>query len=159
MLLIQNFRRICAAMAVCGWVLFPHAAFGQPAQGPAKITLDQAIQIATQNNHSLLATRTTVLQNQAQEITANLRPNPTLFTDWEYLPLPGVHPNNGLAGYLHDSTEGDIGISYLFERGKKRQHRLQAAKASTAVTRSQITDNERTLTFQVAQLFFNVQLA
>ena len=37
-----------------------------------------------------------------------------------------------------------MGLSYLIERGKKRQHRLQAAKDATAVTRSQVTDNERT---------------
>ena len=46
--------------------------------------------MALQHNHNLLAARTTVQQNQAQEITANLRPNPNLFTDWEYLPL--AHP-------------------------------------------------------------------
>jgi cobalt-zinc-cadmium efflux system outer membrane protein len=121
------------------------------------VTLDQAIQMALQHNHNLLAARTTVPQSEAQEVTANLRPNPTLFTDWEYLPL--VHPNSNIADYLHDSTEGDIGMSYLFERGKKRQHRLRAAKDATAVTRFQVRDNERSLTFQVAQLFINVQLA
>jgi cobalt-zinc-cadmium efflux system outer membrane protein len=131
--------------------------FGQ-AQA-VRITLDQAVEMALRQNHSLLATRTTVQQNQAQEITANLRPNPTLFTDWEYLPLPGVHPDAGIAGYLHDSTEGDIGLSYMFERGKKREHRLQAAKDATAVTRASVVDSERTLTFQTAQLFINVQLA
>ena len=132
------------------------------AQNPApaaSITLDQAIEIALRQNHNLLATRTTVQQNQAQEITANLRPNPTLFTDWEYLPLPGVHPNGGVAGYLHDSTEGDVGLSYLFERGKKRQHRLKAAQDATSVTRATVIDNERTLTYQVTGLFINVQLA
>ena len=41
----------------------------------------------SQHNHTLLAARTKIQQNQAAEITANLRPNPTLFTDWEYLPL------------------------------------------------------------------------
>jgi cobalt-zinc-cadmium efflux system outer membrane protein len=119
--------------------------------------LDQAIQMALEHNHNLLAARTTVQQSEAQEMTANLRPNPTLFTDWEYLPL--VNPGGSIADYLHNSTEGDIGVSYLFERGKKRQHRLQAAKDATAVTRSQVADNERGLTFQVAQLFINVQLA
>jgi cobalt-zinc-cadmium efflux system outer membrane protein len=130
---------------------------GQTASGPGTITLDEAIQIALQHNHNLLAARTTLQQSEAQEVTANLRPNPTLFTDWEYLPL--VHPNGSMLDYLHDSTEGDIGLSYLFERGKKRQHRLQAARDATAVTRSQVADNERGLTFQVAQLFINVQLA
>ena len=138
-------------------ILHPGTACGQAA--PVRITLDQAIELALRQNHSLLANRTNVQQNLAQEITANLRPNPTLFTDWEYLPLPGVHPDAGLAGYLHDSTEGDIGMSYLFERGQKRQNRLRAAKDATAVTRSTVTDNERTLAFQVSQLFYNVQLA
>ena len=144
----------CVAFA---FILHPGTARGQGA--PVRITLDQAIELALQQNHSLLANRTNVQQNLAQEITANLRPNPTLFTDWEYLPLPGVHPDAGLAGYLHDSTEGDLGLSYMFERGQKRQNRLQAAKDATAVTRSTVVDNERTLAFQVAQLFINVQLA
>ena len=114
--------------------------------------------MAMQRNHSLLAARTTVQQSQAQEITANLRPNPTLFTDWEYLPLG--HPNGtGFLDYLHDSTEADIGGSYLFERGQKRQHRLQAAKDATAVAASQVADTERGISFQTAQLFINAQLA
>jgi outer membrane protein, heavy metal efflux system len=126
------------------------------AQGPGKITLDDAIQLGLQHNHNLLAARTTILQSEAEEITANLRPNPVLFADWEYLPLS---PSGQNAAYLHDSTEGDLGLSYLFERGKKRQHRLQAAKDITAQTRSLVADNERTLTFNVASQFFIVQLA
>ena len=133
------------------------AAFGQAPPAPARISLDQAIQLAIQHNHSLLAARTTIVQNQALEIQANVRPNPTLFTDWEYLPL--VPPGNGLASYLHDSTEGDIGLSYTFERGQKRQHRLQAAKDVTDVSRSTVHDNERTIAFGVAQLYINTQLA
>jgi outer membrane protein, heavy metal efflux system len=131
--------------------------FGQTAGGPVAITLDDAIQMAIKHNHSLIAARTQIQQNQALEITAALRPNPTLFTDWEYLPL--THPNGGFASYLHDSTEGDIGMSYLFERGGKRERRIQAAKDATTVSRSQVTDNERSLAFQVATLFINVQLA
>jgi cobalt-zinc-cadmium efflux system outer membrane protein len=134
--------------------------FGQESTGPVKVTLDQAIQLAMQHNHSLLATRTTVQQSLANEVTANLRPNPTLFTDWEYLPLiNGTPSGTGLLSYLHDSTEGDIGISYMFERGQKRQHRVQAAKDVTSVARSQVADAERGLAFQVGQLFINVQLA
>ena len=86
-----------------------------------------------------------------------MRPNPTLFGDWEYLPF--FTPSHWTSQYLHDSTEIDGGLSYLIERGKKRQHRLQAAKDITAMTRSQVEDNERALTFQVASLFVNAQLA
>jgi len=131
---------------------------GQTPAGPSQVTLDDAIRLATQHNHSLQAARTTILQNQALEVQANVRPNPPLFTDWEYLPLPGVNVG-GLASYLHNSTEGDLGLSYLFERGQKRQNRLRAAMDVTAVSRSTVRDNERTLGFQVAQLFYNVQLA
>ena len=146
----------CAVALV--WAIVPRPAAAQTPQAPVTITLDQATQMALAHNHNLLAARTTVQQSEAQEITANLRPNPSIISDWEYLPL--MHPNGiGFLDYLHDSTEGDLGLSYLFERGKKRQHRLQAAKDATAVTRSQVADNERTLTFQVAQLFINVQLA
>jgi len=144
--------------APLAWMLLPHPAGCQTPQAPGAITLDQATRMALAHNHNLLAARTTVQQSEAQEVTANLRPNPSIISDWEYLPL--MHPNGiGFLDYLHDSTEGDLGLSYLFERGKKRQHRLQAARDATAVTRSQVADNERTLTFQVAQLFINVQLA
>jgi outer membrane protein, heavy metal efflux system len=126
------------------------------AQGSARITLDEAIQMALQHNHNLLAARTGIQQSQAEETTANLRPNPSLFADWEYLPLTHSAQNTQ---YLHDSTEGDLGLSYLIERGKKRQHRLQAAKDITAQTISLVADNERGLAFNVASLFVNAQLA
>jgi cobalt-zinc-cadmium efflux system outer membrane protein len=127
------------------------------AQGPVKITLDEATQMALEHNHDLLAARTTIQQSEAEEITANLRPNPVFFTDWDYLPF--FSPSALTSTYLHDSTEADMGLSYLIERGKKRQHRLQAAKDVTVVTRSQVADNERTLTFQVASQFIGVELA
>ena len=143
------------ALALYAALMVAYTAYGQA----ARITLDQAIEMALRHNHILLANRTNIQQNEAQEITANLRPNPTLFADWEYLPLYRTPSGTNFFDYLHDSTEGDIGMSYLFERGQKRQHRLEAAKDATAVTRSQVADNERTLSFQVAQLFINVQLA
>jgi cobalt-zinc-cadmium efflux system outer membrane protein len=124
---------------------------------PTRITLDEAIRLALQHNHALLALRTTILQNQAQEITANLRPNPVLAWDTQFLPI--FEPSNFTANYFENQAQFDIGIGYLFERGKKRQHRLQAAKDATAVTRAQVTDSERQLTFNVSQQFVNVLLA
>jgi cobalt-zinc-cadmium efflux system outer membrane protein len=124
---------------------------------PTRITLDEAIRLALQHNHALLAARSTILQNQAQEITANLRPNPTLSWDTQFLPI--FQPSNFTANYFENQAQFDIGIGYLFERGGKRQHRLQAAKDATAVTRAQVTDNERQLTFNVSQQFVNVLLA
>jgi outer membrane protein, heavy metal efflux system len=153
------------ARIVLTLALLANLAFGQ-AQGPVRITLDEAIQMALQHNHNMLAARTMILQSQAEETTANLRPNPYLFADWEYLPLgapshqnPTVYPGVSTSDYLNNNTEGDIGIGYLIERGRKRQHRLKAAQDITAQTRSLVADNERGLTFGVAAGFVNVQLA
>ncbi len=150
----QKVRASVAVGALLAGALVSQA-FGQSAP-PMSITLDEAVQMALQHNHNQLAMITTISQAEAEETTANLRPNPSLFADWEYLPLNRSGQN---AQYLHDSTEGDLGLSYLFERGKKRQHRLQAAKDITAQTRSLVADNARGLTFSVASLFLNVQLA
>ena len=131
----------------------------QLAQKPGSqlITLDQAIQMASTHNHSLLAQRTTVQQNEAEEITANLRPDPVLTGDVQYLPI--FQPSNFSLDYLTNSVEFDMGVSYLFERGKKRQHRLQAARDATAVTRAQVSDAERTIQYNVATDFINIELA
>lgn len=126
-------------------------------QGAVRITLDEAIQLALQHNHTLLAARTMILQNQAQEITADLRPNPTLSGDAQFLPF--LQPGNFNATYIDNNAQFDIGLGYLFERGGKRHYRFQAAKDQTEVTKSTIADNERTLVFQVASQFVSVQLA
>jgi cobalt-zinc-cadmium efflux system outer membrane protein len=121
------------------------------------ISLDQAIDLALAHNHSLKATRTLILQNQAQEITANLRPNPTFGVDTQFVPF--FSPQYFSSDNLDQTQQFDIGLSYLFERGRKRQHRLQAARDQTAVTRAQVADAERTLAFNVGQQFVSVLLA
>jgi cobalt-zinc-cadmium efflux system outer membrane protein len=125
--------------------------------GAVTISLDDAIQMALRHNHNLLAARTTIQQSEAEETTANLRPNPVILGDAQFLPI--FSPSEFSADYIDNTAQFDLGVSYLFERGKKRQHRLQAAKDQTAVTRSQVDDNERSLTFSVASQFINVELA
>ncbi len=123
----------------------------------AHVTLDRAIELALQHNHTLLAARTTIDQNRAQETTANLRPNPVIAWDAQFLPI--FNPGSFSADYINQSAQFDIGLSYLIERGKKRQHRLEAARDQTAVTVATVADNERTLTANVAQQFVAAQLA
>ena len=123
----------------------------------ARVSLDDAIRLALQHNHALQAMRSTILQSQAEEITANLRPNPTLGLDAQFLPI--FQPNEFSHDYIDQQSQFDAGIGYLFERGKKRQHRLQAARDLTAVVRSQVSDSERQLIFNVGQQFVDVLLA
>jgi cobalt-zinc-cadmium efflux system outer membrane protein len=142
-------------LAVLAWLLLL-VPTGE-GQSPVLITLDQAIDLALVHNHSLKATRTLILQNQAQEITANLRPNPTLNFDSQFLPI--FNPSDFSGNNLNQVQQFDVGIGYLFERGHKRQHRLQAAVDQTAVTSAQVADAERTLRFNVGQQFIAVLLA
>ncbi|HEY4052950.1 MAG TPA: TolC family protein [Terriglobales bacterium] len=121
------------------------------------VDLDTAIQLALVHNHSLKATRTQILQNQAQEITANLRPNPTFAADSQFVPF--FSPQDFSGTNVDQVQQFDAGLSYLFERGHKRQRRLKAAQDATAVTRAQVADAERTLAFDVSQQFISVLLA
>ena len=95
---------------------------GKPFNPQVVITLDQAIEYARQNNPTLQAERTLVYQNKEQEVTANLRPNPTLSADTQYLPI--FQPDLFSSNYIDNTAQFDVGVGYLFERGKKRQHRL-----------------------------------
>jgi cobalt-zinc-cadmium efflux system outer membrane protein len=123
---------------------------------PARISMDDAIRLALQHNHALQALRTTIQQSLAEEITANLRPNPTLGLDAQFLPF---QPSEFSSDYINQQAQFDAGVGYLFERGKKRQHRLQAAQDLTALVRSQVSDSERQLTFNVGQQFVDALLA
>jgi len=135
----------------------PLPAPATPQSASARITLEEAIRLALQHNHALQAARTTILQNQALETTANLRPNPVLSWDAQFLPI--FQPSKFTADYIDNQAQFDLGIGYTFERGKKRQHRLQAAKDQTSVSRSTVADNERQLIFNVSQQFIDVVLA
>jgi len=123
---------------------------------PSRISMDDAIRLALQHNHALQALRSTIQQSLAEEITANLRPNPTLELDAQFLPF---QPSEFTSDYINQQAQFDAGVGYLFERGKKRQHRLQAAQDLTTVVRSQVSDSERQLTFNVGQQFVDTLLA
>lgn len=127
---------------------------GQAAPAASKlITLDEAITLALANSPTIKATRTQVQQSQAQEVTANLRPNPVFGGDSQFIPF--FSPSQ-----LSENVEQyDAGIGYTFETAGKRHKRLLAARDQTTVTRAQVADAERTLTFNVAQQFINALLA
>src|SRR5438105_5381873 len=82
-----------------------------PQPGP-KISLDQAIALAVQHNHALLAARTQIQQSQAQEITASIRPNPALSLNSLFIPFTGA-----TAASFNQISEFDLGLGYTFELG------------------------------------------
>ncbi|HZT71414.1 MAG TPA: TolC family protein [Terriglobia bacterium] len=130
---------------------------GQPPPPAVHIDLQQAIHLALEHNHALLAARTQVTQSKANEITASIRPNPVLTWNGLFLPFFTSSQLNG--DYINNATEFDLLFSYTIERGHKRKWRMQNARDNTAVVESEVQDNERALTFNVAQQFVNVLLA
>lgn len=148
---------LSVAIFLLGWTAGSTAANAQQASPVSRIDLELAIQLAINHNHGLKAAENTIQQSEAEEITAAIRPNPVFTYDDLYIPLFSPSQLNGTT--LDNITEFDLGFTYTFERGHKRQARINAAKDTTAVTRAQVKDNERGLTFNVAQQFVNVVLA
>jgi cobalt-zinc-cadmium efflux system outer membrane protein len=124
---------------------------------PARLSLEQAIQLALAHSPAMAAVRSLVPQSQANEVTAGLRPNPVL--NWDGLYLPIFEPSHLNRSFLNNNAEFDGSVSYTFERGGKRQARIQAARDATTVVRSQVADAGRGLAYAVAQSFVAALLA
>jgi cobalt-zinc-cadmium efflux system outer membrane protein len=131
--------------------------FGSAAAQTHTLTLDQAIDLALANSPAIKSARTQIDQGRAQEITAGLRPNPVLQGDSQFIPI--FSPSHFTYDNFNEVQQYDLGIGYLFERGGKRQRRLEAARDATEVTRFQVRDAERNLAFSVAQQFIAALLA
>lgn len=121
---------------------------------PAKlISKEDAVRIALAHNQSLRANRMNIDQSKAQEITASLKPNPSLGLIMDALPI--TTPQN----IRFDTQIYAASMSYTVEKGGKRERRVAVAKDNTQVAAQTVADNERTLRFQVVQAFINVLLA
>ena len=100
------------------------------------------------DNPNLRAGELNIQESKAEEITADLRPNPdfnagldqlTPFTNAPFRPLVDNLPV--------------ISFDYLHERQHKRELRLESAQQGTAIAESQQLDLERTLLFNLRSAF------
>ena len=100
-------------------------------------------------NPALRADEINVEEMKAAEITAYLRPNPqfTFSTDGTQLVR-----HNGVWKPLA-GTQYQPNFSYLHERERKRELRLESAKEGTQITASQHEDLERNLQFSLRSMF------
>ena len=100
-------------------------------------------------NPTLRAGQIGVDESRAQEVTANLRPNPnlTLLAD-QIDPFKGG-PNHGPFAYLLASGS----VNYLWERDHKRGLRLESAQKATSIATSGQADLERNLLFNLRGAF------
>jgi outer membrane protein, heavy metal efflux system len=144
----QNWRMYC------GFLLAAEC-LAQSAGAPHAITWREAQDRFRANNPSLLAGKLSIDEARADEITADLRPNPdfTLSTDGTQIaPSQGVW--RPFSGTLYSTS-----FSYLHERRQKRELRLGSAQKATAIAISAQTDLERNLMFNLRDAFVRVLLA
>ncbi len=100
-------------------------------------------------NPSLRAGLLSIDEAKAQEITAHLRPNPTLgLTADQINPFPGGPPHSSFGALLSVAT-----LNYLHERAHKRELRTESAKEATQITESSTADLKRTLLFSLRSVF------
>src|SRR5574337_772360 len=102
------------------------------------LTAEQAVELALQRNPTLRAQSLSIASGKASEVTAGLRPNPV---------------------FVSSSQDFTAGLSQIFERGDKRQRRIDSAKLSTDIVTSNFTDVRRGLVFSVRKTFTDALLA
>lgn len=104
------------------------------------------------NNPTLLADKLNIDESRAQEITAFLRPSPqfTMTVDGTQItPYKGAW--RPFAGTFESPS-----ISYLHERQRKRELRLESAKKGTLIAESSHADLDRTLLFNLRNAFVSI---
>lgn len=135
--------------ATCTLLILP-AAVGQ------SVTVQEAVQEAVEHNLGLLAARYNLSLAEARLMQARLRPNPVLTAGADYQDLLGTGFN---AVNAAGPAEVNVRTDFVFERGRKREHRVALAEAQREVVRLQLLDSMRQLILDVENAFVEVQLA
>ena len=100
-------------------------------------------------NPTLRAGQIGIAESRAQEVTAYLRPNPTLtISADQFEPFNLSSPYRPLATVLNSAS-----VNYLHERQHKRELRLESAVKGTEIAASQQSDLNRTLLFMLRSAF------
>jgi outer membrane protein, heavy metal efflux system len=119
---------------------------------PGLLTIDQAVSEALDHNLNLLAERFNIDVAQAAIITAGLKPNPVLTASV-------MRPDQSLVDAGISPYEEVVRADYVFERGGKRDRRLDAATLARSVAALQLENTARTLRLDVQHAFTDLQLA
>jgi outer membrane protein, heavy metal efflux system len=138
----QIIGRMCLAALLA-------AGFASSANAQKALTWDEVRARFEANNPTLLADKVSIDESKAQQITAYLRPNPqlTLAADGTQIASDkGVW--KPFAGTYETPT-----ISYLHERQRKRELRLESAQKGMLIAESNYADLERSLLFSLRGAF------
>jgi outer membrane protein, heavy metal efflux system len=143
--ILKFLSRKSSGTVVAGLLL----ASGVPATAQQALNWDQVKAKFEASNPALKADADNVDEMRAEETTAYLRPNPqlTFSTDGTQLAR-----HNGVWQPLA-GTQYQPNVSYLHERQRKRELRLESAQEGTRITQSQHEDLERNMVFALRTAF------
>jgi outer membrane protein, heavy metal efflux system len=140
---MQRFSKIICAVALLVGTT------GTLAHAQKALTWDEVRTQFESKNPTLQADKLNIDESKAQEITAFLRPNPSVslaVDGTQIAPYQGVwRPFSG--------TFETPGVSYLHERQHKRELRLESAEKGTLIAQSSHADLDRTLLFNLRGAF------
>jgi cobalt-zinc-cadmium efflux system outer membrane protein len=149
--LILSYQRIFSRAHNSVWPLICAIALAAVRPGAVSAQPLTWQQIRTQfeaDNPALHAADLGIDESRAQEITAYLRPNPTVTATLDQFTPFWPGPYRPLSSLLPL-----VSTSYLHERENKRGLRLDSAKKNTEITASQRDDLERNLLFNLRGAF------
>ena len=131
-----------------GYVIWIVAVMSQSGFAQKALTWEEVRAQFETSNPSLKAAQIGVDESRAEEISADLRPNPSLT-----LSLDQINPftSNPYRPFSYALPYGSV--SYLRERQHKRELRLESAQRATAILLSQQGDLERNLLFNLRTAF------
>jgi len=136
-------------------LLFAVGCAAQTAAPPRALTWQETVEKFRASNPTLLAGKANIEEARAEEITAYLRPNPTI-----NLGLDQITPFSPTDSYTLLGNSYAFGsLDYLHERRHKRELRLESAQKATLIATSAQGDLERNLLFNLRDAFNRVLLA
>lgn len=155
--------RLCALLllcAACGSTQLlsetPPPPAAQAADAPAPrpeirredgIALEEAIQLAMEQNPRLLTVRRGLQLGEAQRLTA---------AQWPFNPVLTLEGNRALPWTEPDDNNLGVGVSQEFEVGGQRRRRSAVAAANLESVHASIANEERLLKTEVASAFYEV---
>jgi cobalt-zinc-cadmium efflux system outer membrane protein len=143
---MSKFHNFCRLAGLSLWFLTAVEASGS---AQTSLNWEQVRLRFEQNNPTLLADSLNIDESKAQEITAYLRPNPTLGLLSDQITPFNLGPSHGALSYLLPSAT----VDYLHERDHKRELRLESAKKGTSISTFNHADTERSLLFSLRSAF------
>jgi outer membrane protein, heavy metal efflux system len=121
---------------------------GLPACAQTALTWEQVKARFETANPTLRAWQLNISESKTQEITAYLRPNPSMSVS-----VDQFEPFSGNPYRPFGSLLPFVSFDYLHERQHKRELRLESAQKGTAIAESQQLDLERTMLFTLHNAF------